>query len=169
MTVPTQAALPAPRAQGLERRRPDPLWRAIALLELSPATIALSVLLGVLALGSAVALAAVSAWLIARASQMPPVLQLSVATVAVRAFGIGRGVFRYAERITSHDLALRGMAQLRETLYTRLAAGRDVLTFSSAASNSANRLGVGDVIGTVMSDPTLKTKLGCPSASHART
>ncbi|OIQ69687.1 hypothetical protein GALL_487080 [mine drainage metagenome] len=72
--------------------RDDPLRRAVALLGLSPRTLALSVLLGVLALGSAVALAAVSAWLIARASQMPPVLQLSIATVAVRAFGIGRGV-----------------------------------------------------------------------------
>ncbi|MEK8225225.1 hypothetical protein NKG05_02435 [Oerskovia sp. M15] len=47
--------------------------------------------LGSLALASSVGLAAVAAWLIARASQMPPVLQLSVATVAVRAFGISRG------------------------------------------------------------------------------
>ena len=64
------------------RLRDDPLWRATALLDLSPRSVALAVLLGVLALGSAVALASVSAWLIARASQMPPVLQLSIATVA---------------------------------------------------------------------------------------
>ena len=67
------------------------LRRAVRLLDLDPRRFALALLLGTLALGCAVALAAVSAWLIARASQMPPVLQLSVATVAVRAFGIGRG------------------------------------------------------------------------------
>lgn len=132
-------------------RAQDPLRRAIALLELSPRTIVLSVLLGVLALGSAVALAAVSAWLIARASQMPPVLQLSIATVAVRAFGIGRGVFRYAERLTSHDLALRGMAQLRETLYARLSVGRTESLVGLRRGDLLARVGadvdaVGDVV-----------------------
>ena len=132
-------------------RAQDPLRRAIALLELSPRTVVLSVLLGVLALGSAVALAAVSAWLIARASQMPPVLQLSIATVAVRAFGIGRGVFRYAERLTSHDLALRGMAQLRETLYARLSAGRTESLVGLRRGDLLARVGadvdaVGDVV-----------------------
>ncbi|MHB1491382.1 MAG: ABC transporter domain-containing protein, partial [Cellulomonas sp.] len=131
--------------------RDDPLRRAVALLGLSPRTLALSVLLGVLALGSAVALAAVSAWLIARASQMPPVLQLSIATVAVRAFGIGRGVFRYAERLTSHDLALRGMAQLRETLYARLATGRTESLVGLRRGDLLARVGadvdaVGDVV-----------------------
>jgi ATP-binding cassette subfamily C protein CydC len=134
-----------------QTRRDDPLRRAVALLALSPRTLALSVLLGVLALGSAVALAAVSAWLIARASQMPPVLQLSVATVAVRAFGIGRGVFRYAERLTSHDLALRGMAHLRETLYARLAAGRTESLVGLRRGDLLARVGadvdaVGDVV-----------------------
>ena len=132
-------------------RRDDPLRRAVGLLGLSPRTLALSVLLGVLALGSAVALAAVSAWLIARASQMPPVLQLSIATVAVRAFGIGRGVFRYAERLTSHDLALRGMAQLRETLYARLATGRTESLVGLRRGDLLARVGadvdaVGDVV-----------------------
>ncbi|MGW6129690.1 thiol reductant ABC exporter subunit CydC [Cellulomonas sp. NPDC055163] len=102
----------------------DPLRRALALLDVDRARVGLAVGLGVLSLGSAVALAAVAAWLIARASQMPPVLELSVATVAVRAFGIGRGTFRYVERVTSHDVALRGMATLRTTLYERVATGR---------------------------------------------
>ncbi|MBB2921226.1 thiol reductant ABC exporter subunit CydC [Cellulomonas cellasea] len=102
----------------------DPLRRALALLDVDRTRVALAVALGVLSLGSAVALAAVAAWLIARASQMPPVLELSVATVAVRAFGIGRGTFRYVERLTSHDVALRGMATLRTTLYERVATGR---------------------------------------------
>lgn len=83
----------------------------------------LAVTFGVLALGSALALTAVSAWLITRAWQMPPVLHLTVATVTVRALAISRGVFGYCERLASHDTALRAAADVRERLYLRLATG----------------------------------------------
>src|SRR5690606_26091413 len=99
----------------------DPLRRVLPLLEVRPGNVAAAITLGVLALTCAIGLAAVAAWLVARASQMPPVLTLSVAVVAVRAFGIGRGVLRYCERLASHDVALRGMAALRANLYERLA------------------------------------------------
>ncbi|MFV0253363.1 MAG: thiol reductant ABC exporter subunit CydC [Beutenbergiaceae bacterium] len=79
---------------------------------------------GTLALTSSVGLAAVSAWLIARASQMPSVLDLTIAVVTVRALGIGRGTFRYLDRVASHDVALRASANLRSGLYQRLAAGQ---------------------------------------------
>lgn len=75
---------------------------------------------GVLALGSALALAAVSAWLITRAWQMPPVLDLTVAVVAVRALGISRGVLGYCERLASHDVALRSAGRARTQLYRAL-------------------------------------------------
>ncbi|MEU4360433.1 thiol reductant ABC exporter subunit CydC [Promicromonospora sp. NPDC023987] len=100
----------------------DPLRRILPLLEVRPVKVAAAIGLGVLALACAIGLAAVAAWLVARAYQMPPVLTLSVAVVAVRAFGIGRGVLRYCERLASHDVALRGMAALRANLYDRLAA-----------------------------------------------
>ena len=61
----------------------------------------LAISFGVLSLGSALALAGVSAWLITRAWQMPPVLDLTIAVVAVRAFGISRGLFGYCERLAS--------------------------------------------------------------------
>ncbi|KOV39079.1 ABC transporter [Streptomyces sp. XY431] len=83
--------------------------------------LALSVLLGALALGCAVALMATSGWLISRASEMPPVLHLMMAVTAVRAFGIGRSVFRYAERLVSHDAVLRTLGTLRAAVYRRLA------------------------------------------------
>ena len=83
----------------------------------------LAILFGVLSLGSALALAAVSAWLITRAWQMPPVLDLTIAVVAVRALGISRGVMGYCERLASHDTALRAGADVRERLYSRLASG----------------------------------------------
>jgi ATP-binding cassette subfamily C protein CydC len=129
----------------------DPLRRALALLDINRSRVALSVTLGVLGLGSAVALAAVAAWLIARASQMPPVLELSIATVAVRTFGIGRGVFRYLERLVSHDVALGGMSALRTALYERLAAGRPEGTAAVRRGDLLARVGadvdaVGDAV-----------------------
>jgi ATP-binding cassette, subfamily C, bacterial CydC len=83
----------------------------------------LAILFGVLSLGSALALAGVAAWLITRAWEMPPVLHLTVAVVAVRALGISRGVLGYCERLASHDTALRAAADVRERLYSRLASG----------------------------------------------
>lgn len=80
----------------------------------------LAVLFGTLALGSALALATVAAWLITRAWQMPPVLDLTVAVVAVRALGIARGVFSYCERLAIHDTALRAAGNTRVGLYRRL-------------------------------------------------
>ncbi|MQS13099.1 thiol reductant ABC exporter subunit CydD [Streptomyces kaniharaensis] len=82
----------------------------------------LSILLGALALGCAVALMATSGYLISYASEMPPVLYLMMAVTSVRAFGIGRSVFRYAERLVSHDAVLRSLGTLRATVYRRLTA-----------------------------------------------
>ncbi|NUQ99312.1 MAG: thiol reductant ABC exporter subunit CydD [Streptomyces sp.] len=82
--------------------------------------LALALLLGSLALGSAVGLMATSGWLISRASQQPPVLYLMGAVTATRAFGIGRAVFRYAERLVSHDAVLRMLADTRVAVYRRL-------------------------------------------------
>ncbi|WP_307164264.1 thiol reductant ABC exporter subunit CydD [Streptomyces rishiriensis] len=82
--------------------------------------LALALLLGSLALGSAVGLMATSGWLISRASQQPPVLYLMVAVTATRTFGIGRAVFRYAERLVSHDAVLRMLADTRVAVWRRL-------------------------------------------------
>ncbi|WP_406702792.1 thiol reductant ABC exporter subunit CydD [Streptomyces albidoflavus] len=80
----------------------------------------LSLVLGSLALGSAVGLMATSGYLISRASQQPPVLYLMMAVTATRAFGIGRAVFRYAERLVSHDVVLRMLADTRVAVFRRL-------------------------------------------------
>ncbi|WP_127454388.1 thiol reductant ABC exporter subunit CydD [Streptomyces sp. B29(2018)] len=80
----------------------------------------LSLVLGSLALGSAVGLMATSGYLISRASQQPPVLYLMMAVTATRAFGIGRAVFRYAERLVSHDAVLRMLADTRVAVFRRL-------------------------------------------------
>lgn len=102
---------------------PDPLRTALALLRPRLPRLLLAGTLGVLSLCSALALAGVSAWLITRAWQMPPVLDLSLAVVAVRAFAISRGVLHYCERLVSHDTALRAAGTARTRIYRRLAHG----------------------------------------------
>lgn len=101
----------------------DPLLAAAGLLRPRIARILLAVMLGVLSLGSALALAGVSAWLITRAWQMPPVMDLSIAVVAVRTFAISRGVLHYCERLATHDTALRAAGTARSRIYVGLAHG----------------------------------------------
>jgi len=98
-------------------------WIRLLRLAAGPATggLLLAVLAGAGAAGAAVGLMAVSAWLISRAALHPPVLHLMVAIVAVRAFGLGRGVLRYAERLAGHDAALRVLGRLRARVFARLA------------------------------------------------
>ena len=77
-------------------------------------------LLGGIATTSGIALTATSGWLIVRASERPPILLLLTAIVAVRTFGMARPVFRYWERLRSHDVALADLADRRTTAYQRL-------------------------------------------------
>ncbi len=76
--------------------------------------------LGAAALIAGVALTVTSAWLIAKAAQQPPILTLSVAVVGVRAFGLGRAVLRYLERLVTHDAAFRAAGDLRVALWRTL-------------------------------------------------
>ncbi|MFJ9363103.1 ATP-binding cassette domain-containing protein [Nocardia sp. NPDC101769] len=138
------------------------------LLELSRVRMALSVGWGVLAIGSGLGLAALAAWLIARAWQMPPVLDLSIAVVTVRALGISRGLCRYLERLATHDVALRSMSTARTTTYRTL-AGADIWrlrrsgpadgdaagpagTEDEARQGDPTNLRRGELLGRVMSD-----------------
>ena len=102
-----------------------PLRRAERALAIPPARLLAAVLAAVATLASAFALAAVSAYLVTRAWTMPPVLDLTVAVVAVRALGVSRGVFRWLERMLTHDVALRGVVSLRTSLFTALASRTD--------------------------------------------
>lgn len=72
------------------------------------------------AMAAAIGLLASSGYLISRAAQHPEILQLMVVIVAVRGLGMSRALFRYGERLCSHDLALRQLARLRVRFYERL-------------------------------------------------
>lgn len=75
---------------------------------------------GVLSAGAAVSLLAVSGWLIVSASTVDSLVPLSVAVVGVRFFAVSRAVFRYLERLSGHDAALRQLAMTRSDMVRRL-------------------------------------------------
>ncbi len=66
------------------------------------------------------ALTATAGWLIVQASYRPATLTLLVAIVGVRTFGLARPVLRYVERLRSHDVALRLLAERRVEVYDAL-------------------------------------------------
>ncbi|HET7487192.1 MAG TPA: thiol reductant ABC exporter subunit CydC [Acidimicrobiales bacterium] len=82
--------------------------------------LALAVLAGAGAAACSIGLLATSGLLLSRAALHPPVLDLMVAIVAVRAFGLGRGVLRYLERLATHDAALRFLRDVRVRFFERL-------------------------------------------------
>ncbi len=126
------------------RSRPgSPLRRMLALARPLRATLVIAVVSGVLAVGCGVALLGVSGFLIARASEHPNEVALAVAVVGVRAFGIGKGVFRYVERLASHDAAFRVLADLRVAVYERLAR---------IAGSGYRQLRSGDLVSRLVSD-----------------
>ncbi|HVK34480.1 MAG TPA: thiol reductant ABC exporter subunit CydC [Microlunatus sp.] len=131
----------------------DPL----RLLTSRPRQLVRAVLLGALASGAGVALIGTAAWLLSRAAEQPPVMYLMVAIVGVRAFGIGKGVLRYAERLDSHDLALRLQAGLRLDTWRAL-----------TRSTWVGRRG-GDLLSRVVNDveaiQDLVVRVGVPFAS----
>lgn len=101
-------------------RASTPLLRLLALARPMRGQLLLAVAAGAAATGCAVALLAVSGFLLARASLHPNIVAISVAVVAVRALGVGRGVARYVERLASHDVAFRVLADVRVTIYRKL-------------------------------------------------
>jgi ATP-binding cassette subfamily C protein CydC len=96
------------------------LTRLLALAGASRGRTALAVALGALTVLLGVGLMSSAGYLISRAAQHPPVLSLITAIVAVRFFGLTRPVVRYLERLSSHDLAFRDLAQARVHTYERL-------------------------------------------------
>ena len=125
-------------------RKRSIVGRLLVLLGSQLTWVALTVLLGVMTIGSGVALMFTSAWLISMAALHPSIAALQLAIVGVRFFGISRGVFRYLERYVSHKVTFRLLTRLKEWFY-------DAIEPLSPASMSAHRAGdlltraVGDI------------------------
>jgi thiol reductant ABC exporter CydC subunit len=82
--------------------------------------LALSILLGALAVVFGVGLMASAGYLISRAAERPAILALTGTIVAVRFFALARPLARYLERLASHDLAFRVLARIRVRFYERI-------------------------------------------------
>lgn len=82
--------------------------------------VAISVLFSSITILASVALMGTSAWLISTAAIAVSVADLGVSTVGTRFFGITRAVFRYLERLVSHDVTFRLLAKLRVWFYEKL-------------------------------------------------
>ena len=94
-----------------------------ALLQLADAPrprLLAAAVLGALTVVCGVGLMAVAGYLISRAAEHPPILSLMVAVAAVQAFGLGRPILRYLERLASHDVALRTLGRVRTRFYQRI-------------------------------------------------
>jgi ATP-binding cassette, subfamily C, bacterial CydC len=96
------------------------LGRLLRLGDLPRRRVALSIVLGALALGFGVALMTTAGYLISRAAEQPPILALTTVIVAVRFFALARPLGRYLERLASHDLVLRALGRTRAAFYERI-------------------------------------------------
>lgn len=125
------------------------------------------VALGALALIAGVALTATSGWLIAKASQQPPILTLTVAIVGVRLFGLGRATLRYLERLVTHDAAFRTATLLRVRLWKALVRLGPARTLTLRQGEGQRRLvddidTVRDLVPRVLTPPLV---VGCVSVT----
>jgi ATP-binding cassette subfamily C protein CydCD len=118
-----QPATPRQRAAEPQARQERPLREFLRFVRPIRGQLMVSLLLGTLAALFAIALTALSAWLIVRASQQPAIMYLLVAIVGVRFFGLGRAVLRYVERLSSHNAVFAALTGLRMRLWSGLAAG----------------------------------------------
>lgn len=91
--------------------------RLLSFLKGSWTGVFFSILIGAATIASSIGLLGTSAWLISAAALHPSIAELQVAIVGVRFFGISRGVFRYLERLISHNITFRLLSRVRTWFY----------------------------------------------------
>ncbi len=104
----------------IENQRSKIFFRLLGFLKDNWGRVALSVIIGAGTIGSSISLMGTSAWMLSTAALHPSVADLGVSVVGVRFFGIARGVFRYLERLVSHDVTFRLLSRLRVWFYEKL-------------------------------------------------
>jgi ATP-binding cassette, subfamily C, bacterial CydC len=104
----------------------------------------LSIFLGLMTIVFGGALMFSSGYLISKAATKPEsILMVYVPIVGVRAFGIGRAVLSYVERLTGHQWILKILSEMRIHLYKMIEP--QALLFRS-------RFRTGDILGTLAND-----------------
>ncbi|NHN28874.1 thiol reductant ABC exporter subunit CydC [Paenibacillus agricola] len=101
-------------------------------------------MLGTLAVLCAAALLYTSGYLISRSALRPEnVLMVYVPIVLVRAFGFGKAIFQYVERLVGHHASLRVLAAMRARMYRLL---------EPQALRLRSRFRSGDLLGLLAED-----------------
>lgn len=103
----------------------------------------LSIVMGVFTILANVGLILSSAVLLSRAVLHPDVLDLMVLIVIVRFFGISRGVFRYFERIFSHNTTLKMLSGIRSWFYKN---------FNESYTENTIKFKTGDIYSKIVND-----------------
>lgn len=107
-------------------------------------TLCLAISLGILTFVCAGGLMFTAGYLISKCATMPfNILLVYVPIVLTRAFGIFRPVFKYCERITSHNWVLKMTSDFRKKLYNALE--QDAVFFNS-------KYRIGDILGLLSDD-----------------
>lgn len=107
-------------------------------------TLVLAISLGILTFVCAGGLMFTAGYLISKCATMPfNILLVYVPIVLTRAFGIFRPVFKYCERITSHNWVLKMTSDFRKKLYNSLE--QDAVFFNS-------KYRIGDILGLLSDD-----------------
>ncbi len=112
--------VPPDLRESVPPRSRSTLLRLLGFLRGSWGWVGLSVLLGILTIGSNVGLMGTAAYLITSAALHPDFGSLELAIVGVRFFGLARGIFRYLERLVSHNVTFRLLGRLRVWFYQAL-------------------------------------------------
>lgn len=94
--------------------------RLVGFLKAHRLHVVLAVSLGVATVVGNVGLLATAAYVISAAALMPLLAALAGPIYLVRLFGVGRAAARYAERMVSHSLTFKLLADLRTWFYARL-------------------------------------------------
>ena len=137
------AATPEPPPPERGRAQPAPARRLVRIARPVVGWMAMATALGVLTVLSGVALMATSAYVISAAALQPSIAELQVAIVALRLFGIARGLLRYAERLASHHATFLLLARLRVWFFTSL---------EPLAPARLEQFHAGDLLARILSD-----------------
>jgi len=95
-------------------------WRLLRLGFIYKWWMLLAAIIGSFTIGSSIGLLMTSAYIIAKAALHPSIAVLQAGIVGVRFFGISRGIFRYLERLVSHQTTFRLLANFRVRFYKGL-------------------------------------------------
>ncbi|MDP4090548.1 MAG: thiol reductant ABC exporter subunit CydC [Bacillota bacterium] len=114
-----------------------------SLMKKQSASILLSMLMGLLTIVSSIGMLSASSVLISRAALHPDVLDLMVLIVAVRFFSISRGIFRYLERLLSHNATFKLLSQIRRWFFKG---------FNDSYSENNKEFRTGDIYTRLVND-----------------